>query len=156
MKKPNPKAVLILAFALFTSASCNKSPEESLPVDPVSINLTSDQRSLIESENTFAFDIFAKILASSGDENLIISPLSISTCLSMTLNGANGTTRDAMLEALRVSGVSAEKINNSYKDLSEALLSVDERIKISIANSVWIEKNFVVKTLIRFCSDGLL
>ena len=63
----------------------------------------------------------------------------------MTLNGANGTTRDAMLEALRVNGLTPEIINNSYKDLSEALLSVDKRVLISIANSVWSEKNFEVK-----------
>jgi serine protease inhibitor len=36
-------------------------------------------------------------------------------------------------------------INNSYKNLTEALLSIDSRILLSIANSVWTEKNFVVK-----------
>ena len=78
-------------------------------------------------------------------ENIIISPLSISYALSMTLNGANGATREAMLEALRVTGLTPEVINNSYKNLSEALLSVDKRVTISIANSVWTENNFVVK-----------
>jgi len=44
-----------------------------------------------------------------------------------------------------MNGLTPEKINNSYKDLTEALLNVDKRVLISIANSVWTEKNFVVK-----------
>jgi serine protease inhibitor len=134
-----------LVMLLFIS-SCNKTADEKLPVSPVPISLTSDQVSLINSGNTFAFDIFKRILEKSGEsENVIISPLSISCALSMTLNGANGETRDAMLEALRVNGLTPEIINNSFKALSEALLSVDKRVLISIANSVWSEKNFEVK-----------
>jgi serine protease inhibitor len=139
-------ALFSLAISIFI-LSCNKTTDEKLPDSPVPIILTTDQISLISSENTFAFDIFKKVLESSGEsENIIISPLSISCALSMTLNGANGDTRDAMLEALRVNGLTPEIINNSYKALSEALLSVDKRVLISIANSVWSEKNFVVKT----------
>jgi serine protease inhibitor len=147
MKKNIFKAAIIFLFTIpLMFLSCNKSPDEVFPVDPVPINLTTDQVSLIESENTFAFDIFKKVAESSGEsENIIISPLSISYALSMTLNGANGTTRDAMLEALRVNGITPETINNSYKNLSEALLNVDKRVLISIANSVWTENNFVVK-----------
>jgi serine protease inhibitor len=147
MKKKALKTTVLFSMVIpFLIFSCNKTTDEKLPVEPVPINLTADQLSLIESENAFAFDIFKKVLENtSGTENIIISPLSISCALSMTLNGANGTTRDAMLEALRVSDLSPETINNSYKNLSEALLSVDKRVLISIANSVWSEKNFEVK-----------
>jgi serine protease inhibitor len=135
-----PTALTLLLF------SCNKTEDANLPVNPVPINLTADQVSLIKSENTFAFDIFKKTIENSeSSENVVISPLSISCALSMTLNGANGTTRDAMMEALRVNELTPEIINESYKDLSEALLNVDKRILISIANSVWSEKNFEVK-----------
>jgi serine protease inhibitor len=126
--------------------SCTKNPDKPFPVDPVPINLTVDQISLIESENSFAMDIFKKVAENASEsDNIIISPLSISCALSMTLNGANGATRDAMLEALRVNGITPEIINNSYKNLSEALLTVDKRVLISIANSVWTENKFVVK-----------
>jgi serpin B len=141
------KTIFLYSFSvIFIFFSCNKDSVEILPVDPVPINLTTDQVSLIKSENSFAFDIFKKVAGSSQEsQNLIISPLSISYALSMTLNGAKGTTQDAMLEALRVTGLTPEIINNSYKSLSEALLSVDSRVILSIANSVWTENNFVVK-----------
>lgn len=142
----NKSIALLIITILFFSVSCNKSSDENLPVDPVQINLTADQVSLISSGNQFAFDLFSKISEGAGvSQNVIISPLSVSYALSMTLNGANGTTREAMLEALRLNGITPEKINNSYKDLTEALLSVDKRVLISIANSVWTENNFVVK-----------
>jgi serine protease inhibitor len=125
--------------------SCSKTNDE-IPSEPVPINLTQNQIALIESGNSFAFDIFMKVLKSAGEnENIMISPLSISFALSMTLNGADGATRDSMLQALRVNGITPDEINNSYKNLTEALLSVDKRVLMTIANSVWIEKNFTVK-----------
>jgi serpin B len=147
MKKYNFKAAIALFFAIpVIFLSCKKEPVETLPVDPVPINLTTDQVALIASENSFALDIFKKVIENSAEsENVIISPLSISSALSMTLNGASGATRDAMLDALRMKGLTTGIINNSYKDLTEALLSVDKRVLISITNSVWTENNFVVK-----------
>jgi serine protease inhibitor len=125
--------------------SCKKSGDP-LPDKPVTINLTQKELSLVESGNNFAFDIFKEILKSTpGTDNIIVSPLSISYALSMTVNGANNATRDSMLKALRVSNLTLGELNNANKYLTEALLSVDKRVLISIANSVWTENNFVVK-----------
>lgn len=136
-----------VVFLLFTLAlmSCSKN-DDVLPSEPVIIDLTQDQVALIESGNSFAFDIFKKVLAGSGtNENIMISPLSISYALSMTLNGAAGETRDAMMEALRINGITTDALNNSYMELTKALLSVDKRVLMSIANSVWTENDFIVK-----------
>lgn len=133
-----------LAFSLFLF-SCKKT-SDNLPDKPVPINLTLKQVALIESENSFAFDIFSEVLKSeSATKNIMISPLSISYALSMAVNGANSATRDSMLKALRVNNITISELNQSYKDLTAALLTVDKRVLISIANSVWTENNFVVK-----------
>jgi serine protease inhibitor len=148
MKNTNAKPELfVLAFFLLFFISCKKEPQTApLPTEPVQVALTQDQNSLITSENSFAFDIFNRIAAKEPvSVNLMISPLSISTALSMTLNGASGSTRDAMLNALKQNGLTEEIINNSYKSLTPTLLGLDERVKISIANSVWTEKNFAVR-----------
>jgi serine protease inhibitor len=135
----------VFLIILLISMSCSKT-DEVLPTEPVPIDLTTDQVALIESGNSFAFDIFSQVLKNAGEsENVMISPMSISYALSMTLNGANGETRTAMLEALRLNGITVDAINNSYKNLTEALLSVDKRVLISIANSVWTENDFAVK-----------
>jgi serpin B len=147
MKKTIHKITIALLFAIpLAFLSCLKDAGKPLPTDPVQISVTADQKSLIASENSFALDIFNKVIEkSAGSENIIISPLSISSALSMTLNGANGATREAMFEALKQNGLTPEIINNSYKDLTKALLNIDTRVLISIANSVWAEKHFIVK-----------
>jgi len=143
-KKIRSLSAVILIFIL-TLMSCGKN-DDILPSEPVTIDLTQDQVALIESGNAFAFDVFKKVLAGSGTyENIMISPLSISYALSMTLNGATGETRDAMMEALRINGITTDALNNSYMELTKALLSVDKRVLMSIANSVWTENDFIVK-----------
>ena len=139
-------AIYFTSILTLINSSCSKSGNDNLPAEPVPINLTAEQVSLIRSENLFAFDIFREIIRKAGEsENVIISPLSISYALSMTLNGASGATRDSMLKALRLSGITPEVINESYKNLTSALLSVDKRVLIKIANSVWTENDFIVK-----------
>ena len=147
MRHVNLKAILLFLVAvLLICTRCSKNPDENLPKDPVKINLDAVQTSLVESGNSFAFDIFRKVIESSeSTQNVMISPLSISYALSMTLNGANGATRDSMLKALRVSSLTLDQINSSYKDITDALLSVDKRVAISIANSVWTKNDFPVK-----------
>jgi serine protease inhibitor len=146
MKNSILTTILVLLLITPFLITCSKEPDEILPEEPVLIDLTSDQIALIESGNSFAFDIFKKVVESSEEpENIMISPLSISYALSMTLNGANGATRDSMLKALRVSGITPEEINTSYQKLTEALLSVDKRVLMTIANSVWTREGFPVK-----------
>jgi serine protease inhibitor len=146
MKPTSRKSVLILLAALLlVFQSCKKESAEVVPVEPVPIALSSDQISLIVSENSFALDIFKKVIENNETSNVIISPLSISSALSMAVNGASSETREAMLEALRLNGLDPEVINNSYKELTEDLLKVDKRVLISVANSIWTENNFVVK-----------
>lgn len=145
MKIISPRLLSFVVLPLFLF-SCKKDQVEQVPLEPVKIDLTSDQITLIDSGNSFAFDLFRKTAQDADkSENIIISPLSISVALSMTMNGADGATRDAMAEALRANGLSSEDINSSYKKLTETLLSVDKRVLINIANSVWIEQRFPVK-----------
>jgi serpin B len=136
---------LLVVITLILS-SCKKETAKTSPGVPVPIDLTANQISLIGSGNLFAFDIFRKVVDNAAEtENVIISPLSISTSLSMTLNGANGATLESMLTTLRMDSLTPDIINSSYKSLTQSLLNVDKQVLISIANSVWSEKNFVVK-----------
>jgi serine protease inhibitor len=145
MKQNNLKLILasVIAAIVFITG-CSKNGD--LPTEPVKINLSQAQTTLVSSGNTFAFDIFRAVLNKAGtSDNLMISPLSISYALCMTLNGANGATYDSMLKALRLNGISSEDINNSYKKLTDALTGVDSRVKMAIANSVWVKDDFPVK-----------
>jgi len=124
-------------------SSCKK--PDNLPTKPVPIDLTVKQAYVVTSANTFAFDMFNQILSAKSNANMLFSPLSISYALSMSVNGAANSTRDSIIKALRVEGITVDDLNRSYKDLTDALLKVDSRVIMDIANSVWTEKNFNVK-----------
>jgi serpin B len=75
----------------------------------------------------------------------MISPVSVSLALAMTYNGAEGETKSAMEETLYLSGLSPKQINESYKSLMKDLLSVDPRVTMEIANSIWYRQEFHVE-----------
>ena len=147
-----PTAFLSLLLAL---SSCEKnSNKEQLidPGDPINIPIEVYQKEVIDSANKFAFDLFKPILSGAGEqENIMISPFSITSALSMTLNGASGVTFEAMKKTLRLDGKTLEQINNTYLKLMTEMVQVDERVVLEIANSVWVEKRLAVKQ--KFMTD---
>lgn len=140
---------------LFTFTSCEKEGSTNQQVDPgnpVNIALEVYQKEVIDSANRFAFDLFAPIVAGAKEnDNIMISPFSISSALSMTMNGANGETFEAMRKALRLEGKSLQEINETYLKLMTDMVPVDERVVLEIANSVWVEKRLDVKQ--KFMTD---
>lgn len=142
------KKILFVIPTIVLFAACSSSPDldnyPELP-DAQPILLKSGFENKINQDNTFAFDLFKTTSLSKTDPNIFISPLSVSMALSMTLNGANGETREEMEYALRIAGYSSEEINDYWKSLSEALTSVDPSSQLSIANSIWYRLGFFVE-----------
>lgn len=94
--------------------------------------------------NDFAFNLFRNIQKET-PENNFISPLSVSIALAMTLNGAAGDTQQGILNTIDFGDFSADEINQGYKDLTALLLSMDKKVKLGIANSVWYSEKYHVK-----------
>lgn len=130
----------------FLSISC----EENQPgtIDNYEVNnieLTKSAKSLVEADNAFAFSIFDAVVQNEIEsKNIFISPLSISLALAMTYNGAEGETKAAMKEALELNGLNTDAVNASYKSLIGALLSLDPKVQLSIANSIWHRNDFTI------------
>ncbi|MCU0378665.1 MAG: serpin family protein [Bacteroidales bacterium] len=138
---------LILIAGITTSViSCERTKNETPPGDPVQIELTLKQAEVVESANKFAFDLFVPVISEKkGAENIMISPFSVTSALSMTLNGAAGETFEAMMTALRYDGKTIGEINETYLKLMKDMVPVDPRVVMEIANSVWVEKRLTVK-----------
>jgi serpin B len=100
----------------------------------------------VETDNTFALDLFRTTCQyAEPAENVFISPLSVSMALNMTVNGAQGTTKDEMLTALRAQGYSMNDVNEYSRSLRTALVKVDPSTEMAIANSIWYREGFPVK-----------
>ena len=138
------KRLFILPFVLMlTIASCQKNNE--LP-NPEPINLNAKALEIIQADNQFGLDLF-KQLADTGyaENNIMISPLSVSQALCMAYNGADGETKTAFEETLHFTDMTMEDVNQSAQNLTKALLSVDPKVTLNIANSIWYKDNFAVE-----------
>lgn len=131
-RKLNFLLMLLMSLLLL---QCSKNPVT--PDNPPPRELTSAEKSLVESDNKFGLKLFREICAEENDSNVFISPLSVSMALGMTYNGANGETQEAMQNALELSGLSLEEVNQSYKSLIELLTGLDPKVRFDIANSIW-------------------
>lgn len=134
---------LIPAFLGVLFFGCEKM--EDISLEPSLIQLNEKAQQLVSSSSAFGVDLFKAIINSEiQDKNLMISPYSVSSALCMTYNGADGTTRTAMEDALRLKGLSIDEVNINYKQITNALIQVDKRVTISIANSIWYRDDFYV------------
>jgi len=139
-----PSGLTLLFLFLF---SCEKE-DNSLPLQdlkPIPVDTKTAQ--VIEGNNRFGFDLFREVLKVEEEEgkNVMISPLSVELALAMTANGAAGNTLEAFRELFHANDLPEEDLNTSLHDLSKALMEVDPRVIMEIANSIWYRNTFEVE-----------
>jgi serpin B len=145
--RPRSAALLLAAAALvLTSGSCGDGPTspggkiEGLP-RPLNVS----EQAVVNANNRFGFDLLRELSAEDPDSNIFISPLSASMALGMTLNGAAGTTYEAMRGTLGFGDLSNEAINESYRNLIDLLTALDPRVTFGLGNSIWYREGFPVE-----------
>ena len=74
--------------------------------------------------------------------NVMISPASVYLALAMTMNGADGETKAAMLKVLAEQGLTVDMINQASRDWMTLLSPTGSRTTLQIANSIWFDQNF--------------
>lgn len=140
------KLILSIFTLIFITAACSDEIVGPEVNGELPRSLTTAEKKLLEADQSFSFELFKQVNAEEKEEeNLFISPLSISMALGMTLNGAKGETYDEMRETLAFHDLSLEEINSSYQTLMELLTTVDPKVKMKIANSVWNKEGFQAK-----------
>jgi Serine protease inhibitor len=138
MKKAAFYSISVLFFGGILSCDSDgdniKGGDGYLPyAEPISIELEEK----VGTDNAFAFDLFKTTYRLAEESNVFVSPLSVNWALSMTMNGAKGTTLEEVKDVLRAEGYSLDDINAYNKSLREALVTVDKSTTLSIANSIW-------------------
>ena len=128
-------------FLIFSSLSCDKNPGE---IQPKVINLPLKGREVIEHSNSFGINLFREsALAEKG--NMMLSPLSASTALTMLLNGCGSQTYDQIRDMLGYEGLTMEEINSTYNSLVGQLLEVDPKVTLALANAVFYRQDYPFK-----------
>ena len=133
--------IITLIVAGFTNSCENSEPVQK---DPAKITLNKKSEAIIEADQQFSFELFGKVNELAEEDNFMISPLSVSYALGMTMNGAAGTTLDAFYNVLHFGDLTNAEVNESYKDLMDQLVRLDDKVEFSIANSIWYKLGYHV------------
>jgi len=127
-------ALLVLALAV---AACG--PASQVP--PPDIRGFSDQANPATPMNEFAVDLYSQL--AEGDDNLVFSPLSIYTALTMTHAGARGETATEMLNTLRF-GLDGDQLHGSLQALNNQIVS-SQNVELTAANALWIQEGYELR-----------
>ena len=133
---------ILMILTLIAVQSCEK--VDPVEKEPKKIVLNKKAAEILQADRQFAFELFKEIHGLSSEDNLMISPLSTSYALGMTLNGANGDTRDAFRQVLHFEDLTDQEVNESYQDLMAQLVTLDNQVQFSIANSIWYKLGYNV------------
>ncbi|MFL0195219.1 serpin family protein [Clostridium sp. WILCCON 0269] len=101
--------------------------------------------SIVTANNTFAFNLMKNLISKDETENMIISPLSISSILAMTQNGAAGETKQEMLNCIDLKNISDSDINKQYYSLLDHYNNL-KSTDLKMANSIWTNKQIALNS----------
>ncbi len=145
----NIKFILGASIFIFLFSSCSENTDCDCDAPPELRAISAEEEQIIESSNDFAIDIFSRINNTDPDKNLFISPLSISTALSMTANGAVGETKAGIKKTLHQENLNDQEINSAYKSLSEFITNLDPKVVMELANSNWYKQEYHIEETFR-------
>ncbi len=140
-------ALSIPAIALLSSCSSDNDPTPTSVPDCIKIAFDEGESRATVVSNEFGIDLFKNISAETAEENVVMSPLSVSMCLSLAANGASEQTLAEILAAMHYEGNNAEalaNLNSVNSTFMDVLPKTDPTSIVKLANSVWLADGFPV------------
>src|ERR1043165_2446353 len=119
LSRPIRGTAFVVAMAIVSS--CSDATAPSAPLTRLPRDLTAGEQNVLRAGNAFSLTLFRQLAKAQPGKNVFVSPLSASMALGMTMNGARGTTLDAMRATLGVGTADLSQINAGYKGLIELL-----------------------------------
>ncbi len=147
MKKEKLINIVIISLIVFISLyliSCETGASNLQENHVRALSKTEEQ--IVTSSSNFGLNLFKEISKTETDQNIIISPLSISTAFGMALNGAENLTYEQMRDVLGLINMNRDDINGSYKSLNNLLTGIDNKVVFTSANSIWYRTGFQVES----------
>jgi serpin B len=95
--------------------------------------------------NGLGFQLLAHCRQSLPKTNYFLSPAGLAFALSMVENGARGETSSQILTTLQAGNMSLAKLNEANQALLDHLTKLDPKIKLEIANAIWIDQKASIK-----------
>lgn len=130
----------MIAVAFLMSTGCKEKMLEKSELKREFALKDLDAR-IVKESNRVGLSLYSDISRKKPDENIFLSPLSISTALALTYSGASGETATEMRKSLGFDKLTNEQIGHGYRVLLDLLShSQDDGIGLDIANSLWMRE----------------
>lgn len=113
-----------------------------------------DSLSLASRNTDFAFSLYKKLASKTPDENIIFSPLSISTGLALASLGARNTTLLEILQGLKfnLTETPEEEIHRGFRHLLRTLRQPNSQLYLNVGNALFIQEQ--LQLLPKFMEDA--
>jgi len=104
-----------------------------------------DMEQAASAYNRLGFQLLAQCRQSLPNKNYFLSPAGLAFALSMVENGAQGETSRQILATLQVGNMPLRQLNEANKALLDHLTKLDPKVKLEIANAIWIDQKASIK-----------
>ncbi len=120
------------------------------PLEAIPVELTKAGSQAALSNRTFGFSLFKRLYQDG--QNIVFSPYSLSSAMTMVWGGASGSTKTEIAKALSLSRLKIADIRSGSLNLMEALAGDEMKIAngLFINNSAQIEDAFIQNALNNF------
>lgn len=110
------------------------------------VELTDEQKSLIQNNNDFSFNLFRTIeqLAKEKHSN-VLSPISVTYVMGMLNDGAAGKTSQEITSVLGFGNSDVTIVNELCKSLIEGIPTVDPTVSLTMANYIAARQDVVLE-----------
>lgn len=102
---------------------------------------TNDVEKLASANTAFGFGLMKQLVGERPNDNVFISPYSVSAALQMVWQGAILETKTEMDQALALSNFKPEAAGSAYKELDNSIKSAASKVALNVANSIWYAPN---------------
>lgn len=110
------------------------------------IPLTKSEEGVRDITTDFSLRLFDQVVSADYGKNVFISPLCMSMLNAMLANGAKGETLQEIVESMGFASPNLEDMNGYFTTMVSALAKSDKSVDFSLANSLWLARNFSVKS----------
>ncbi|MGF1636635.1 MAG: serpin family protein [Cyclobacteriaceae bacterium] len=126
--------VMIFLFVSLMS-SCEITPEPGKK--PTLRNLSPQEAGLVQATNQVALNILKSLQQEQPEENIFLSPFSVSMALGTLQNGTSGNAHMEIADMLNTQHLSNVELNKIVSNLLNMYKIADRELDFSLASSIW-------------------
>ncbi len=142
----NQRGSIFILFIAFLLGAC--SDDAPIPDNIAEIRpLTEQEKTLLNSSNTFSFELLRMLKDQNPGTNIFFSPIGLGNGIGMSLNIIQDKPKQELKNFLRISNVDDIQVDRAYYQLSEVLDKIDKNVTITGGNSLWINNQYAITEL---------